>query len=224
MITISLAPLASQFHYKFGTVGQPIPGVEVKLAPDGEIIVRGDNIAKGYYKKPEATAEVFTEDGWFKTGDIGEIDSEGFLRITDRKKDLIKTAGGKYVAPQNIENMLKADPFISQAVVIGDQKPYCVVLITINQEEAIKFAKEKGISYKDYLDLTKKPEVRERVRQTIDAVNAKLAKFETLKKFEILPKDLTQEDDELTPTLKVKRKNIMKKYKDLIESMYENTK
>jgi long-chain acyl-CoA synthetase len=211
-------------NYKFGTVGQAIPGVEVKLAPDGEIIVRGDNIAKGYYKKPEATKEVFSEDGWFKTGDIGEIDSEGFLKITDRKKDLIKTAGGKYIAPQNIENMLKADPFVSQAVVIGDQKPYCVVLIAINKEEAEKFAKEKGIQYKDYLDLTKKPEIRERVKQTIDAVNSKLAKFETLKKFEILPKDLTQEDDELTPTLKVKRKNITKKYKDLIESMYQNTK
>lgn len=211
-------------NYKFGTVGQPIPGVEVKLAPDGEIIVRGDNIAKGYYKKPEETREAFTEDGWFKTGDIGEIDSEGFLRITDRKKDLIKTAGGKFVAPQNIENMLKADPFISQAVVIGDQKPYCVVLIAINKEEAEKFAKEKGIQYKDYLDLTRKPEIRERVKQTIDAVNSKLAKFETLKKFEILPKDLTQEDDELTPTLKVKRKNIMKKYKDLIDSMYQEAK
>lgn len=211
-------------NYKFGTVGQAIPGVEVKLAPDGEIIVRGDNIAKGYYKKPEATAEVFSEDGWFKTGDIGEIDSEGFLKITDRKKDLIKTAGGKYVAPQNIENMLKADPFVSQAVVIGDQKPYCVVLIAINNDEAVKFAKEKGISYKDYLDLTKKPEIKERVKQTIDAVNSKLAKFESLKKFAILPKDLTQEDDELTPTLKVKRKNITKKYKDLIESMYQNTK
>lgn len=209
-------------NYKFGTVGQAIPGVEVKIAPDGEIVVRGDNIAKGYYKKPQETAEVFSEDGWFKTGDIGEIDSEGFLRITDRKKDLIKTAGGKYVAPQNIENMLKADPFISQAVVIGDQRPYCVVLIAINQAEAEKFAKEKGIQYKDYLDLTKKPEIRERVKQTIDAVNSKLAKFETLKKFELLPKDLTQEDDELTPTLKVKRKNIMKKYKDLIDSMYQN--
>jgi long-chain acyl-CoA synthetase len=211
-------------NYKFGTVGQPIPGVEVKLAPDGEIIVRGDNIAKGYYKKPEATAEVFTEDGWFKTGDIGEIDAEGFLRITDRKKDLIKTAGGKYVAPQNIENMLKADPFISQAVVIGDQRPYCVVLVTINKEEAEKFAKAKGIAYSDYADLTKKPEIRERVQQTIDALNSKLAKFETLKKFEILPKDLTQEDDELTPTLKVKRKNIMKKYKDLIDKMYQEQK
>lgn len=209
--------------YKFGTVGQLIPGVEVKIAPDGEIIVRGDNIAtKGYFKKPEATAESFTSDGWFKTGDIGEIDSEGFLKITDRKKDMIKTAGGKFVAPQNIENILKTDPFVSQAVVIGDQRPYCVVLIAVNKEEAEKFAKGNGIQYKDYSDLIKNPQIRERVKHTIDAVNSKLASFESLKKFELLPQDLTQEGGELTPTLKVKRKVIMQKYNELVDSMYKN--
>ncbi|HEY4715975.1 MAG TPA: long-chain fatty acid--CoA ligase [bacterium] len=209
--------------YKFGTVGQLIPGVEVKIAPDGEIIVRGDNIAtKGYFKKPEATAESFTADGWFKTGDIGEIDSEGFLKITDRKKDMIKTAGGKFVAPQNIENILKTDPFVSQAVVIGDQRPYCVVLIAVNKEEAEKFAKGNGIQYKDYSDLIKNPQIRERVKHTIDAVNSKLASFESLKKFELLPQDLTQEGGELTPTLKVKRKVIMQKYNELVDSMYKN--
>jgi len=209
--------------YKFGTVGQLIPGVEVKIAPDGEIIVRGDNIAtKGYFKKPEATAESFTSDGWFKTGDIGEIDSEGFLKITDRKKDMIKTAGGKFVAPQNIENILKTYPFVSQAVVIGDQRPYCVVLIAVNKEEAEKFAKGNGIQYKDYSDLIKNPQIRERVKHTIDAVNSKLASFESLKKFELLPQDLTQEGGELTPTLKVKRKVIMQKYNELVDSMYKN--
>ena len=209
--------------YKFGTVGQLIPGVEVKIAPDGEIIVRGDNIAtKGYFKKPEATAESFTADGWFKTGDIGEIDSEGFLKITDRKKDMIKTAGGKFVAPQNIENILKTYPFVSQAVVIGDQRPYCVVLIAVNKEEAEKFAKGNGIQYKDYSDLIKNPQIRERVKHTIDAVNSKLASFESLKKFELLPQDLTQEGGELTPTLKVKRKVIMQKYNELVDSMYKN--
>ena len=133
-------------HFKFGTVGQAQPGVEVKIAPDGEILGRGPNIAKGYFKKPEATAEVFLADGWFATGDIGTIDDDGFLFITDRKKDLIVTAGGMNIAPQNIENLLKGDPFISQAMVHGDRRPYPVALITLNPEELAKFAQGAGDS------------------------------------------------------------------------------
>ena len=208
-------------NYKFGTVGLPIPGVDVKLAPDGEILVKGPNIAsKGYFKRPEDTKEVFTDNGWFRTGDIGEIDSEGFLKITDRKKDLIKTAGGKFVAPQNIESMLKGDPFISQAVVIGDRRPYCVALISINQVEAEKFAKERGISYATYADLTKNPQVFERAKKTVDDVNSRLASFESIKKFSLVPRDFTQENDELTPTLKVKRKVVTERYKEVLESFY----
>lgn len=208
-------------NYKFGTVGPALPGVEVKLAPDGEILVKGPNIAaRGYFKRPEATKESFSEDGWFRTGDIGEIDSEGFLRITDRKKDLIKTAGGKFVAPQNIENMLKADPFISQAVVIGDRRPYCVALVSISQAEAEKLATEKGISFKNYEDLTKNPTLYERAKKSVDGVNSRLASFESVKKFALVPRDFTQENDELTPTLKVKRKVITERYKDLIEGLY----
>jgi long-chain acyl-CoA synthetase len=132
-------------HFKFGSVGQAQPGIEIKIAPDGEILGRGLNIAKGYYKKPEATAEVFLADGWFATGDIGKLDEEGFLFITDRKKDLIVTAGGMNIAPQNIENLLKGDPFISQAMVHGDKRPYPVAIITLNPEELTKFAKDQGI-------------------------------------------------------------------------------
>src|SRR5207245_7375512 len=131
--------------FRFGTVGQPIAGVEVKIASDGEILSRGPNIMKGYWNKPEATAEAIDAEGWFHTGDIGELDAEGFLRITDRKKDLIKTSGGKYVAPQKIENLLKMQPHVSQAVVIGDNRKFCVALITLDQEELSRWAQARGI-------------------------------------------------------------------------------
>lgn len=207
-------------NFKFGSVGLPIPGCKIKIAEDGEILGAGENIAKGYYKKPEATKEAFLEDGWFRTGDIGFIDEDGFLHITDRKKDLIVTAGGKNVAPQNIENMVKADPFISQIVVLGDRKPYLVALITVNKEEAEKFAREKGINFSSYEELTKHPLIYQRVKETIDSVNSRLASYETIKKFAILPVDFTIESGELTPTLKVKRKVVYEKYKDIIENLY----
>jgi len=207
--------------YKFGTVGPALPLVDVKIAPDGEVLVKGPNIcSRGYFKSPEETKELFTEDGWLRTGDIGEIDSRGFLKITDRKKDLIKTAGGKYVAPQNLENLLKVDPFISQAVVIGDRRPYCVALISISQPEAEKFAKENGISYSSYEDLTKNEKIFNRVKQTVDSMNSRLASFETIKKFFIVPRDFTQENDEMTPTLKIKRKVVTERYKEPIDKLY----
>jgi long-chain acyl-CoA synthetase len=207
--------------FKFGSVGRGIPGLELKIAPDGEILARGPNIAtRGYFRKPEATAEVFEPAGWFHTGDVGRIDEEGFLYITDRKKDLIVTAGGMNIAPQNIENLLKGDPFISQAMVYGDRRPYPVALITVNLEELAKFAKEQGILVTDYAQLTKHPKVLERVGRIVEEKNAQLQSYAKIKKFAVVPADFTQEGGELTPTLKVKRKVVAEKYKDMLESLY----
>ncbi|MDP2626099.1 MAG: long-chain fatty acid--CoA ligase [Candidatus Rokubacteria bacterium] len=206
--------------FKFGSVGQAIPGVELKIASDGEILGRGSNIAKGYFKKPEATAEVFLPDGWFATGDIGKIDPEGFLFITDRKKDLIVTAGGMNIAPQNIENLLKGDPFISQVMVHGDKRPYPVALITVNPEELTKFAKEQGILNLDPAALVKHPKVVERVSRIVEQRNTELQSYAKIKKFAILPGDFTVENGFLTPTLKVKRKVIREEYRDALEELY----
>jgi len=207
-------------HFKFGSVGQAQPGIEIKIAPDGEILGRGPNIAKGYFKKPEATAEVFLADGWFATGDIGRIDEDGFLYITDRKKDLIVTAGGMNIAPQNIENLLKGDPFISQAMVHGDKRPYPVAIITLNPEELAKFAKEQGILNTEPAALAKHPKVVERVSRIVEARNAELQSYAKVKKFAILPADFTVENGLLTPTLKVKRRIITDKHRELLDSLY----
>jgi long-chain acyl-CoA synthetase len=207
-------------NFKFGSVGQAQPGVEIKIAPDGEILGRGANIAKGYFKKPEATAEVFLSDGWFATGDIGRLDGDGFLYITDRKKDLIVTAGGMNIAPQNVENLLKGDPFISQVMVYGDRRPYPVALITVNPEELVKFAKEQGILDTDPASLAKHPKVVERVSRIVEDRNGELQSYAKIKKFAILPADFTVENGLLTPTLKVKRKVITDKHRELLDSLY----
>jgi long-chain acyl-CoA synthetase len=207
-------------HFKFGSVGQAQPGIEVKIAPDGEILGRGPNIAKGYFKKPEATAEVFLADGWFATGDIGKIDEDGFLFITDRKKDLIVTAGGMNIAPQNIENLLKGDPFISQAMVHGDKRPYPVAILTLNPEELTKFAKDQGILNTEPAALAKHPKVVERVSRIVEARNQELQSYAKVKKFAILPGDFTVENGLLTPTLKVKRRIITDKHRELLDSLY----
>jgi long-chain acyl-CoA synthetase len=209
-------------RFKFGTVGLAFPGVELKIAEDGEILARGGNIAKGYFRRPEETAEVFKPEGWFHTGDIGEIDADGFLRITDRKKDLIKTAGGSYVAPQYIENLLKGDPFVSQALVYGDRRPYPVALVTLNPEELGKFARNAGLGEKPLAELARNPAIVERVRRTVDGINEKLASYAKVKRFAVLPGDFTIESGELTPTLKVKRKVVSHNYADLIESLYQS--
>src|SRR6266498_1343743 len=205
--------------YKFGSVGKPLPGVDVKIAADGEILGRGGNIAKGYFKKTEATREVFLEDGWFATGDIGRFDEDGFLFITDRKKDLIVTAGGMNIAPQNIENLLKADPFISQVMIYGDRRPYPVALITVNPEELSKFAREHGILAADPSVLVKHPKVLERVQRTVDEKNSELQSYAKVKKFMVLPEDFSVENGGLTPTLKVKRKVISEKYRAALDSL-----
>jgi long-chain acyl-CoA synthetase len=208
-------------NYKFGTVGQPVPGVEQKIAPDGEILSRSPGIMKGYFKRDVETAEVLDSDGWFHTGDIGEFDDDGFLRITDRKKDIIVTAGGKNIAPQNIENHLKTNALISQAMVYGDKRKYCSALITLNPEEARKYAAAHGISYKDMRTLAHNPQIRQRIEEIVAEKNKDLASYEQIKKFEILPDDFTQEGGELTPTLKIKRKVISQKYKAVLDSFYD---
>jgi long-chain acyl-CoA synthetase len=207
-------------HFKFGSVGQALPGLEVKIAPDGEIMGRGPNIAKGYFKKPDATAEVFLGDGWFATGDIGRLDEDGFLFITDRKKDLIITAGGINIAPQNIENLLKGDPFISQVLVHGDKRPYPVALITLNPEELTAFAKAQNIAVPDVATLCKHPTVVGRVEKIVEQRNAELQSYAKIKKFQILPEDFTVDNGMLTPTLKVKRKVIREKYESVIDALY----
>src|SRR5215470_820184 len=206
--------------YKFGSVGKPVPGVEVKIAADGEILGRGGNIAQGYFKKPEATREVFLDDGWFATGDIGRFDEDGFLFITDRKKDLIVTAGGMNIAPQNIENLLKGDPFISQVLVHGDRRPYPVALITLNPEELAKFAREQGIMASEPSVLVTHPKIVERVQRTVDHKNSELQSYAKIKKFAILPEDFTVENGALTPTLKVKRKVIGERHQSILDALY----
>lgn len=210
--------------YAFGSVGLPMPGTEVKLAPeDGEILIKSPGVMQGYHNLADATAEALTADGWLKTGDIGEVDAQGFLRITDRKKDLIKTSGGKYIAPQHIEGKLKAScPYLSQVIVHGDKRNFVTALVTIDQEAIMKWAKDKGIT-KDYAQLVASDEVRELLQPYFDEVNKSLAKYETVKQFSIIPVDLTVEDGELTPSLKVKRKVVEKKYSGMLDKMYEGS-
>ena len=205
---------------KIGKVGQPLSGVEVKIAEDGEILVKGPGIFKGYFKNPEATAETL-KDGWLHSGDVGELDADGFLKITDRKKDLIITAGGKNIAPQNIENQLKFSSYINDAVVIGDRKKYLVALIAIDEENVIKYAQNHKIQFGTYGSLTQAPEIKQLIQTEVDRVNKSLAQVEQVKKFAIIPKKLYEEDGEVTPTMKVKRKSINEAYKDIITKMYK---
>jgi long-chain acyl-CoA synthetase len=208
-------------NFKFGSVGLPVPGIELRIAPDGEILARGPNVAtRGYFRMPEATLAAFDADGWFRTGDVGRVDADGFLYITDRKKDIIVTAGGMNIAPQNIENALKTDPFISQTMVYGDRRPYPVALITVNAEELARFATAQGLRPADPQLLVKHPTVIERVGRTIEAANADLPSYARIKKFAVLPVDFTQEGGQLTPTLKVKRRVIAEQYRDTLEALY----
>ncbi|MFL6197288.1 MAG: AMP-dependent synthetase/ligase [Thermoanaerobaculia bacterium] len=211
-------------NYRFGTVGLPLKGVEVRIAEDGEILLRGRNIMRGYYNLPEATAEALEPDGWFHTGDVGLLDAEGFVTITDRKKDILVTAGGKNIAPQNIEGQLKAGcPYISQAVMLGDRRPFCVALITINEETTGKWAADHGIQYKDYADLATRPEVKQLIRDAVEAVNARLASYERIKDFHLLDHDLSQATGELTPKMSVKRKVVEQRHKEVLERFYGET-
>ena len=205
--------------FKLGTVGRALPGVEVRIADDGEIMLRGPNVFAGYYKREDATAEALEEDGWFHTGDIGVFDDEGFLRITDRKKDLIVTSGGKNIAPQNLENLMKTDPLISQIMVYGDKRNFLTALITLDPDEAAAYAEHKEIEYEEFSELADNPIIHEKMERALAAKNKKLASYETIKKFAILPEDF-EIGEELTPTLQVRRKVVTEKYWDLLDGLY----
>src|SRR5437016_4459369 len=207
-------------HPKFGTVGKPIPGVQVKIAPDGEILAKGPNIMRGYYNLPDATREAIDGEGWFHTGDIGEFDAEGYLKITDRKKDLIKTAGGKYVAPQPIENTVKLNKFVANAVVLGDQRKFPIILVAPNFDALEPWAKERNLVFASRAELLLLPDVQAKMEREVVGGLRDLAKFEMPKKVVLIERDFTIESGELTPTLKVKRSAVEKNYKQLIERVY----
>jgi long-chain acyl-CoA synthetase len=216
--TSTAATIARPDAFKIGKVGKAFRGCEIKIAEDGEILVKGPNIFQGYYKNEEATREAL-EDGWLHTGDIGEIDEDGYLSITGRKKDIIITAGGKNITPANLEAEIKQSPYVSQCVVIGDRRPYLVALITLDMEECAKLADEKGWP-SDPAELAEYEDMRALIQQHLDQVNEKFARVEQVKKFEILPQDLSQESGELTPTLKVKRNVVADKYEREVDALY----
>lgn len=220
--TNSMTTVNRLSRYKFGTVGPVLhPDLEVKLAADGEILTRGVTNLRGYYKNPAATQEALDSEGWLHTGDIGEIDAEGFITITDRKKDLIKTSGGKYVAPQMIEGQLKLEPLVSQAVVIGDRRKYITALLAVNLDVARKLVAERGESVPtDDARLLAHAAIGERLQARVNEVNRHLGSWEQVKYFRILPRELTEADGELTPTLKVKRKVVAERYQSTIDEMY----
>ena len=205
---------------KTGTVGQSVPGGEIRIAPDGEIQYRGPNVFKGYWNKPEKTAETISEDGWLKTGDVGRLDNEGFLSITGRVKDIIITAGGKNIAPSEIENRLKFSPYISDAVVIGDKRKFLTCLVMIDQENVEKFAQDRKVPFNNFKSLCAAQEVRDLIGGIIDDTNREFARVEQIKEFRLIDVLLTAEDEELTATMKLKRSFVEKKHKNLIDDMY----
>jgi long-chain acyl-CoA synthetase len=206
---------------RFGTVGPPLPGTEVKIAEDGEILIKGPGVMEGYHNHPEATAEVL-QDGWFATGDIGELDGHGYLRITDRKKDLIKTSGGKYVAPQKVEGVLKAtSPYISQVVVHGEGRKYVTALITLDPEAIEDWGSGRSLDVTSAEELAASPDVRDLMQGYIDQANTKLERWETVKRFTILPSELSIDDGEVTPSQKVRRRAVEKRYADRLDALYD---
>jgi long-chain acyl-CoA synthetase len=212
--------LNSMDAYKTGSIGKVVPGSEVKIAPDGEILYRGGNVFKGYWNKPEKTAETITPDGWLKTGDVGRIDNEGYLTITGRAKDIIITAGGKNITPAEIENRLKFSPYISDAVVIGDKRKFLSALVMIDQENVEKFAQDKRVPFSDFRSLCAAKEVRDLIAGVVEETNREFARVEQIKDFRLIDVLLTAEDDELTATMKLKRSFVETKHKKLIDEMY----
>ncbi|MFK4864801.1 AMP-dependent synthetase/ligase [Streptomyces sp. CSMPJR101] len=211
--------------YRTGTVGKPLPGTEVRIAEDGEILLRGPGIMQGYHGLPEKTAEVLEADGWFHTGDIGELSPDGYLRITDRKKDLIKTSGGKYIAPAEVEGQFKAVcPYVSNILVHGADRNFCTALIALDEVALQPWAEENGLAGKSYAEIVAAPETVAMVDAYVQQLNAGLQKWQTIKKFRLLPRDLDVEHGEITPSLKLKRPVVEREYKDLIEEMYAGTR
>jgi long-chain acyl-CoA synthetase len=204
---------------KPGSIGPQMMHAEVKVAPDGELLARGPSVFMGYLNQPEKTAETL-KDGWLHTGDVGKVDEEGFFYITDRMKDIIITAGGKNITPSEFENQLKFSPYITDAVVIGDKRPYLVALVMVDHENVENFAQEHAIPFTNYMSLCRRPEITALIQGEIDKVNKAFARVEQVKKFRLLETKLTAEDEELTPTMKLKRKLVNEKYKGLIEAMY----
>jgi long-chain acyl-CoA synthetase len=216
--TSTAATISTPDDFKVGTIGKPFPGCEVKIADDGEILVKGPNVFQGYHKNEEATRETIV-DGWLHTGDIGEIDSEGFIKITGRKKDIIITAGGKNITPANLEADIKQHPLVSQCVVVGDRRPYLVALVTLDPEEVVAYAKEHGLP-EDPAQLAANADIKASIEAHVEEINKNYARVEQVKKISILPHDLSQESGELTPTLKVKRAVVASKHEQEIEQLY----
>ncbi len=216
--TSTAATISTPDEFKIGTIGKPFPGCEVKIAEDGEILVKGPNVFQGYYKNEEATRETIVDD-WLHTGDLGSVDADGFIQITGRKKDIIITAGGKNITPANLEAEIKQHPLVSQCVVVGDRRPYLVALVTLDPEDAVAYAREHGLP-EDPERLAGDPDVRAAIEQHLAKVNEKFARVEQVKKIAILPQDLSQESGELTPTLKVKRAVVADKHRGEIEQLY----
>ncbi|HEU4904985.1 MAG TPA: long-chain fatty acid--CoA ligase [Solirubrobacterales bacterium] len=216
--TSTAATISTPDDFKIGTIGKPFPGCEVRIAEDGEILVKGPNVFQGYYKNEEATNETIVN-GWLHTGDLGSIDADGFITITGRKKDIIITAGGKNITPANLENEIKQHPLVSQCVVVGDRRPYLVGLVTLDPEESVAYAKEHDLP-EDPQQLADNGDVRAAIEAHLAEVNEKFARVEQVKKIAILPRDLTQEDGELTPTMKVKRAVVAEKHQGEIEQLY----
>jgi long-chain acyl-CoA synthetase len=206
-------------RFRFGTVGPALPNIDVRVADDGEILVSGPTVFAGYFRNDEATREVLGEDGWLRTGDVGELDADGFLKVTDRKRDIIVTAGGKNLAPQNIENALKASPYVSQALLIGDRRPFVTALITLDEEEIAKWARARGLDG-NVTSLAARDEVRELIQGVVDDVNAHLARFEQVRAFAVLPRDFSAEESEVTPTMKLRRRIVEEHFADEIEALY----
>ncbi len=222
-MTETFAPAVVSFgkNFKIGYVGKPLPSMQVKIGNDGEILMKGPAVFKGYYKKPEGTPAMIDEEGWLHSGDLGDIDKDGFVRVTGRKKDLIITAGGKNITPQNIENIFTSDPYISQCVPYGDNRKYLTAVLVVNEQEITAWAKQNDIAFQDYKDLTGNARVYAFIKQKADKLNERLASFETIKKFIISDHDFTLESGELTPTMKVKKNKVIEKFKNRLDALYE---
>jgi long-chain acyl-CoA synthetase len=217
--TTAVGTINTHDHLRIGSVGRPVPGAEIRIATDGEILIKGPNVFAGYWRDPQATRDALSEDGWLATGDLGSLDGDGYLTIAGRKKDIIITAGGKNIAPANLENDLKKSRWISQAIMYADRRPYAVALIALDPEEMVHWAEQHGLR-SDIRSLIGRPEVRELIQTQLDQVNANYASVEQIKKFKLLDHDLSHEQGELTPTLKVKRTVIYERYADLLAELY----